>query len=74
MYTSQDGNALCVSVKHGKTDAKYWIGPDDDASERIARMYKEWGVTITPQNPFDRVLKKSIDQELAAWSTKKEKT
>jgi len=65
MYTSADGNALCVSVKHGKTEAKYWIGPDDDAAERISRMYREWGVLVGASNPFDRVLTSEIERERA---------
>lgn len=51
LYTSKDGNALCLSLKSGKEGRRYWIGPDDSGFETIQQAAYEWGVKASPDNP-----------------------
>ena len=44
LYTSRDGNALAISVKHGKQHKAYWCGPDDAPLDVLTDIIREWGI------------------------------
>ena len=69
LYTSSDGNALCLSIKHGKSNAKYWIGPDDDPSAVLSKVVTEWGIQFN-DSVIDEVI--SAEWQKAVASVKAE--
>lgn len=70
IYQSGDGSALCLSVRHGKTGAKYWIGPDDSATDIIVGAYNAWNVQMDLENPLDNAISRGIEQEAAYLKSK----
>jgi len=44
LYTSREGNALCISIKHGKSEKKYWIGPDDNPGVKLSEIVSDWNM------------------------------
>jgi len=62
-YTSRDGNAMCISIKHGQQNAKYWIGPDDDARDVLVKIRKEWNIPDTCVTIVDDMIKAASSED-----------
>lgn len=60
MYTSRDGNALCVSIAYDTQRAKYWIGPDDDARAQLARLRLEWNIVTEGEGIIDDIINTAL--------------
>jgi hypothetical protein len=46
LYTSRDGNALAVAIKAGTDRKTYWIGPNDNAHDKLHNAISEWGIHL----------------------------
>lgn len=68
LYTSADGNAICFSIRHGKSQQKYWIGPKDDSQAIINSIYREWNMDLakTDMSPIDEVVAREVQKALVS--------